>query len=90
MTHVAAGYIIHDKQGYAIYGAGESVDQVWSQVVAEAGPFHNAYGDEKTADQAFDEDFTVYGATAELIAYVAEYGGAIKWYVTDGIAHLTD
>lgn len=90
MPHVAAGYIIQDKQGYAIYGAGESVDQAWAQVVAEAGPFFTPHGTEKTADQAFDEDFTVYGATAELIAYVVGNGGAIKWDVTGGVAHLPE
>lgn len=83
---IASGYIIQDKQGYAIFGAAETVEEAWAQVVAEAGPFFNAYGDEKTADEAFLEDFKVYDATAELIQRVNEFGGAIAWDVVDGVA----
>lgn len=82
----AAGFIIQDKQGNAIYGVGETVDQAWAQVVAEAGPFSDAYGNEKSDEDAFTEDFKAYGATASLISKVQSEGGAISWDVVNGIA----
>jgi hypothetical protein len=66
--HPATGYMIQDKQGNAIFGIGETVDEAWAQVVDEAGPFFDINGDEKPADVAFAEDFRVYGATAQVDA----------------------
>lgn len=86
MTNItAAGYMIQDKQGYAIHGIGATVDEAWAEVVANAGPFTNSAGDEITADEAF-KDFKVYGATAALIAQVKDEGGAIAWDVIGGVA----
>lgn len=82
----ASGYIIQDKQGNAIYGTGSTVVEAWAQVVAEAGPFMDAYGNEKDDERAFVEDFKAYGATAALIAKVKTEGGAIAWDVVRGIA----
>lgn len=82
----AAGYIIQDKQGNAICGVGETVDQAWSQVVAEAGPFFDAYGSEKDDETAYVQDFTAYGATAKLIELVIREGGAISWEIHNGVA----
>lgn len=90
MNMIATGYIIQDKQGYAIYGIGATVDEAWAQVVADVGPFFDAYGNEKADEEAFTEDFKVYGATAALIAQVKDYGGAIAWSVVDGIACTTE
>lgn len=86
MTPTAAGYIIQDKQGNAIYGVGETVDEAWAEVCAEAGPFFDAHGNEKDDETAFTEDFRVYGATADLIQRVKDHGGAITWEIVDGVA----
>ena len=86
MTDItAAGYMIQDKQGYAIHGIGATVDEAWAEVVANAGPFTNSVGDEITPDEAF-EDFKVYGATAALIDKVKAEGGDIAWSVVGGVA----
>lgn len=89
-TITAAGYIIQDKQGNAIFGIGETVDEAWAQVVREAGPFFDAYGNEKDDERAFTEDFKAYGATAALIEKVKDWGGAITWDVVDGVACLPE
>ena len=86
MNMIATGYIIQDKDGYAIFGVGATVDEAWEQVVADAGQFFDADCNEKDAEQAFKEDFKAYGATAALIAKVEADGGAIAWDVVDGIA----
>lgn len=85
-TIKAAGYIIQDKQGNAIFGFGKTVDEAWSQVVREAGPFFDAYGNEKDDERAYTEDFKTYGATAALIEKVKQEGGAIAWSHVGGIA----
>lgn len=82
----AAGYMIQDIQGNAIFGVGTSVDEAWKMVVDGVGTFFNAYGDEKPADEAYTEDFKTYGATEALIAKVMAEGGAITWGVVDGVA----
>lgn len=84
----SVGYIIQDKQGNAIFGAGATVDAAWAQVVDGVGTFFNAYGDEKSADDAYTEDFKTYGATAALLSKVEADGGAIEWDVVDGVACL--
>lgn len=87
MTNItAAGYIVQDKQGYAIHGVGATVDEAWAEVVANAGPFTNSVGDEITPDEAFERDFKVYGATAALMQMVREEGGAISWDIVRGVA----
>lgn len=83
---IAAGYMIQDKQGTAIFGIGATVDEAWAQVVDGAGPFFDSYGNEKADDDAFVEDFRAYGATAALIAKVEAEGGAIAWDVIYGVA----
>jgi hypothetical protein len=86
MTITATGYMIQDKQGNAIFGIGETVDEAWAHVVDEAGPFFDINGDEKLADVAFAEDFRVYGATVALMQKVRDHGGAITWDVVGGVA----
>ncbi len=86
MTPTSAGFIIQDKQGNAIYGVGDTVDEAWAQVRAEAGPFFDAHGNEKDDETAFAEDFKAYGATADLIERVNQVGGAIAWEIVDGVA----
>jgi len=82
----SVGYIIQDKQCNAIFGFGETVDQAWAMVVDGAGPFFDAYGEEKSADDAYNQDFTTYGATQDLLEKVASDGGAIVWDVIGGVA----
>jgi hypothetical protein len=82
----SAGYIIQDKQGNAIYGYGDTVAEAWAMTVDGAGPFFDAYGNEKADEAAFIEDFTTYGATAALIDQVRSEGGAIAWGVVKGVA----
>lgn len=85
-TISAAGYMIQDRQGYAIHGIGETVDEAWAEVVAGAGPFFDAHGNERDAETAYLEEFTTYGATAALLAKVRAEGGAISWAVIGGVA----
>lgn len=86
MTKITSvGYIIQDKQGNAIFGYGATVDEAW-QMAREAGPFFDAYGEEKDDETAFTEDFKTYGASAALIQKVSEEGGAIAWAIEGGVA----
>jgi hypothetical protein len=85
-TIAAAGFIIQDKQGNAIFGTGPTVDEAWAQARQEAGPFFDAYGEEVDDERAFTEGFRVYGATAALLAQVEAEGGAIAWDVIRGVA----
>ena len=85
-TIQAAGYIIQDKQAYAIQGFGDTVAEAWAMVVDGAGPFFDAYGNEKSDEQAFIEDFKTRGATAALIEQVRTEGGAIAWGLVAGVA----
>ncbi len=87
---IATGYIIQDKQGTAIFGTGATVDEAWAQVVTEAGPFFDAYGNAKADEAAFTEDFKTFPATAALIAKVEAEGGAIAWALVDGICCTCD
>jgi hypothetical protein len=82
----AAGYIIQDKQGNAIFGFGDTVVEAWAMAVDGAGPFFDAYGNEKSDEAAFTEDFKTYGATAALIDQVRSEGGAIAWGLVNGVA----
>ena len=81
----AAGYMIQDKQGNAIYGIGRTVDEAWAMVVDGVGTFFNANGDDIPADEARGTQFKTCGATTALMAQVKAEGGAISWGVIDGI-----
>lgn len=81
----AAGYMIQDKQGNAIYGIGQTVDEAWAMVVDGVGTFFDAYGNDIPADQAYETQFKAYGASAALIAQVKAQGGAIAWGVVRGV-----
>ena len=82
----AAGYIIQDKQGNAIYGAGATVDEAWQQVIDGCAPFFDAYGNEIDEGEAFTRNFKTYGATAALLAKVEAEGGDIAWDIVRGVA----
>ena len=81
----AAGYMIQDNQGNAIYGIGATVDEAWAMVVDGVGTFFDAYGNDIPADQAYETQFKSYGASAALMAQVKAEGGAIAWGVVRGI-----
>ena len=85
-TLEAAGYMIQDIQGNAIYGVGVTVDEAWAMVVKGAGPFFNRVGDEISNDEAYETQFKTYGATKALIDRVMERGGAISWGKVGGVA----
>ena len=85
-TITAAGYIIQDLQGMAIYGAGKTVDEAWAQVVDGVRHFNNSYGDTITADEAYETQFKTYGASQALLDRVDDCGGAISWGRVGGVA----
>jgi len=89
-TISAAGYIIQDKQGAAIYGAGKTVDEAWAEVVEGCAPFHDAFGNEIDADTAYEQNFKTYGATADLLAQIEKRGGAIAWGIIGAVACTTE
>ena len=82
----AAGYMIQDIQGNAIFGVGATVDEAWAMVVDSAGPFLNIIGDEISNDEVYETQFQTYGATKALIDRVMERGGAIAWGKVRGVA----
>lgn len=86
MTIKSVGYIIQDKQGYAIYGYGDTVDEAWQMVKADADPFIDAYGNEMDDETAYTTGYKTYGATAALIEKIKTEGGAIAWDVVEGVA----
>jgi hypothetical protein len=86
----AVGYMIQDKQGNAIFGVGETVEEAWQQVVNGAGNFIDAYGDHISSDEAFLTQFRVYGATAALIDEVQTQGGDISWQIIRGVACIKE
>ena len=82
----AAGYMIQDIQGNAIYGIGDTEDDAWAMVLDVVGPFLNPDDEEIDADKVRDTQYKTYGATAALIAQVNTNGGAIVWSVVEGVA----
>lgn len=81
----AAGYMIQDNQGNAIFGIGATVDEAWAMVVDGVGTFFDAYGNDILADQAYETQFKTYGASAALMAQVKAEGGEIAWGVVRGV-----
>ena len=81
----AAGYMIQDIQGNAIFGIGLTVDEAWAMVVDGVGAFFDAYGNDIPADQAYETQFKAYGVSAALMAQVNAEGGAIAWGRVRGI-----
>lgn len=73
---IAAGYMIQDRDGYAIHSIGFTAEEAWRELVANAGPFFDAEGNEKDDELAREEDFRTFGATAALIQKVEEYGAS--------------
>lgn len=84
------GFIFQDNSDYAIFGAGSTETEAWAQVVDGVGNFTDFAGNDITADEARDTQFSCHPATAALLAQVASEGGAIAWGVVDGIACTID
>jgi hypothetical protein len=79
MTKInAAGWMVQDRDGYAIFGVGGTEAEAWAQVA-------DGVGDEMDAER-----FVAFEASAALIQQVNECGGAIAWAVIDGVACTTD
>lgn len=78
------GYMIQDKQGYAIYAVGMTVSEAWSKI-CDIGPFFDAFGNDVHESIAYETQFKTYGATANLIAQVENEGGQIGWHIIDGV-----
>jgi len=89
-TPIATGYMIQDIQGTAIYGIGSTVNDAWAEVVRDAGPFFDAYGEEIPDEDAFATQFKAFGASAALMAQVEAEGGAISWRVVRGVGITMD
>lgn len=85
-TIFAAGYIVQDNDGIAIYGYGLTADEAWAMVVDGVRHFHNRVGDDVTAEEARHTQFKTLPASANLLALVADRGGAIAWGMVGGIA----
>jgi len=86
----AAGYMIQDLQGNAIFGVGATVDEAWAQVVDAVGTFHGPMGNEISADEAYQTQFKTFGATQALLDKVAAEGGNIAWGVIGGVGCTRD
>ena len=84
--NTAAGYIVQDKDGYAIAGFGATADAAWAMTCDGIGTFHDAQGDDVAHEVARETQFLTIPATAALIAEVELRGGAISWTVVNGIA----
>jgi hypothetical protein len=85
----AAGYIVQDKEGYAISADGLTAEAVRAETIGTCGPWEDRDGNTvgpADPDFGFDAKFIVYPATAALLAKVEKEGGAIAWDVVDGIA----
>lgn len=91
-TIKSAGYMITDVQGTAIYGVGETVDEAWAEVVAEADPdtFEDQDGNEVSHDEVFEKSYRAQAASAALIAKVNAEGGDLAWGEVGGVACTTD
>jgi hypothetical protein len=86
MTKIeSVGYMIQDIQGNAIFGVGATVDEAWADVMSGIHEFHNNFGETIDADEAFETQFKVFGATQALIDEVNANGGDISWAVVGGV-----
>lgn len=89
-TIEAAGYMIQDNDGRAIYGIGSTADEAWAQVVDGVGTFFDSHGNDIPSDQARQTQFKTRRASAALMAQVEAEGGAISWGVVRGVACTVD
>ena len=90
-TIKSAGYMVTDTQKTAIYGVGETVDEAWAQVVAEADDetFEDQDGNAISQDVIFEKSYRAQAASAALIAKVNAEGGDLAWGEVGGVACTT-
>jgi len=85
----AAGYMIQDIQGNAIYGVGTTADQAWNDawsMVKGDGPFTNGNDEILSQEEVRETHFKTVPATQTLIDRVESVGGAIAWRQVGGVA----
>jgi hypothetical protein len=86
----STGYIIVCNNNI-IQGVGTSVDEAWSNVVRDAGPWIGLGGEERHPDEIFLSGmYNVYPCTQGLIDFVADRGGDIWWDLESGVACTAD
>jgi len=92
-TRTAAGYIVQDRDGYAIFGMGATAEAARADALPNVGPWEDRDSNTVGADDpefGFDAKFLVLPATQSLLDKVAAEGGAIAWDVVDRIACTRD
>lgn len=94
MTQItAAGFIVQDRDGYAINGIGATEEAARADALHNLGPWEDRDGNTVGPDHpefGFDAKNVVLPATKALLDTVKDYGGAIAWGVVDGIACTPD
>ena len=86
----SCGYIVVCNNNI-IQGVGTSVDEAWSNVIRDAGPWIGLDGKERDTDEVYTSGmYKVYPCTQGLINFVADRGGDIWWDVESGVACTAD
>ena len=86
----SAGYIIVCNNNI-IQSVAPSVDEAWSNLVRDVGPWIGLNGEERDQDDVFTSGmYKVYPCTQGLIDFVADRGGDIWWDIESGVACTAD
>jgi hypothetical protein len=86
----SAGYIIVCNNNI-IQSVAPSVDEAWSNLVRDVGPWIGLNGEERDQDEVFTSGmYKVYPCTQGLIDFVADRGGDIWWDIESGVACTAD
>jgi len=86
----SAGYIIVCNNNI-IQSVAPSVDEAWSNLVRDVGPWIGLSGEERDQDDVFTSGmYKVYPCTQGLIDFVADRGGDIWWDIESGVACTAD
>lgn len=89
MTTATEYWIATDLNGIAIQAIGHSEEEAIATMIADAGPFRNAEGDEIHGDEARAQCVAMR-CTKKLYDQVMAEGGMISWSVKDGIAYTDE
>jgi hypothetical protein len=85
----SVGYIIVCET--IIQGVGTSVDEAWTNVIRDAGPWIGLGGEDRHPDEVFASGmYKVYPCTQGLIDFVTDRGGNIWWDIASGVACTGD
>ena len=86
----SVGYIIVCDNNI-IQGIAPTVQEAWSNLVRDVGPWTGLDGKEREPDEVFNSGmYKVYPCTQGLIDFVNDRGGDIFWDVESGVACTTD